>query len=150
MFYCLRFLLMWAIWWYFSDKRRWRELLVVGLFAGFLGSASDSITDHFHFWAYQKSHPLVCRLLDDIGIYVVVSSLFIQWLPRKRSLGRMILYWLVWTLTTVCIEWVHLSLGYMNHGNGWNLGWSFLCDWFLFWLIYKFHQLFRLSRLNGT
>lgn len=150
MFFLIRFIIVWSIWLVFADKSRWRELFLVGVFAGFLGAISDHLSEYFNLWEYRKSHTLICHLFDDIGIYLVTTYLFIQWLPKNRRPVKMIGYWFVWTLVTMTIEWIHVKTGHMSYGNFWNLGWSYLCNWVLFWLFYQFHKVFRLERLNGT
>jgi|GEM_PF-2889474 hypothetical protein len=50
LFWYIRFALEWTIWLIFADKKRWRELLPVGLIAGLYGATTDIITYHYPLW----------------------------------------------------------------------------------------------------
>jgi hypothetical protein len=55
MFFVFRFILVWTIWLIFADKKRWKELFPVGIFAGLLGSTTDSMSTHYKLWHYQST-----------------------------------------------------------------------------------------------
>jgi PAS domain S-box-containing protein len=38
----------------------------------------------------------------------------------------------------------------MSHYKWWNLGWSYLSRWVLFWLFYQFHKQLRLAKLSPS
>jgi hypothetical protein len=146
MFWTIRFLICWLLWLRFADKSRCRELLPVCIFASLLGSLTDTLVHHIPLWAYDDT--LWAELSDDLSIYPVVVYLFLQWLPGVRTRKNMLLYWFYWTTLAIGIEIYHLQAGYMNYPTQqWNLGYSYLADWFLYWLFYRFHQLYRKSDL---
>jgi PAS domain S-box-containing protein len=151
MFFIIRFIIVWIIWMLFADKKRWRELFLVALFGGFLGLITDILVlANFKLWAYHDSFIWRAYLLDDLGIYMVTIYLFIQWLPKQKTFSRMFFYWFLWSGFCLGIEWIHLFTNNMSHYKWWNLGWSYLFGWFLFWLFYQFHKIFRLEKLNYT
>lgn len=148
MFFYIRFILVWTTWLIFADKRRWRELFPVAFFAGYLGLMADVVMNYYKLWEYRNGNILFADISDNIGIYLVATYLFIQWLPHHKTAWNMLLYWFIWTSFTIGIEWLHIRTGYMVHREWWNLGYSYLADWFLFWLFYQFHKVFRLKELN--
>lgn len=124
-------------------------MLPVCSFAAFLGAFTDTITHHHAIWIYDtETVNLIAELLDDISVYPVVVYLFLQWLPKKRTPTKMLTYWFMWTAFALSIEWIHVATGHMNY-NGWNMGYSYIADWFLFWLFYKYHKILDLPRLNN-
>ncbi|MCL6638988.1 MAG: hypothetical protein K6T80_04805 [Firmicutes bacterium] len=145
----MRFVIAWVIWLIFADKKRWRELLPVGVFAGFLGSTSDTLMANYPLWEYPGDRPLIPLLTDDWSIYIVVPYLFVQWLPGRREFWPRLVYWFIWTAVTSGVEFVHVATGHMVYHRWWNLGWSYAADWILFWLFYQYHKIFQLSRLSG-
>jgi len=151
LFFILSFILAWLFWLIFADKKRWRELFPVGILAGFLGSTTDVVTEYYPFWDYHcpnGMHSLVIDLVDDWGIFLVVTYLFIQWLPKNQTFWRMFRYWFIWTGFTITVEWIYVSTQHMEHSHGWTYLHSYLADWFLLWVFYKFHKRFRLSLLG--
>lgn len=148
MFFIIRFILVWTVWFIFADKKRWRELFPVSIFAGYLGLITDMIIEEqLKLWEYQGEFKEFAEVSDDIGIYIVVTYLFIQWLPQCKTRASL-LYWFLWTSFAIAIEWIHIVTGHMEHHKWWNYGWSYACDWFLFWLFYQFHKIFRLKLLS--
>jgi len=149
MFYWIRYIIFWAIWWKFADKKRWRELFSVAIFAALLGTLTDHLFhDYYKLWSYVGQPPVIKEILNDIGIYVVVTYLFIQWLPQERGFLEKFLYFFFWTLVSIFIEWFHLAVGKIEHHQWWNLWYSYLADWLLLWIFYKIHQVFRYERLS--
>jgi len=149
MFFIISFIIELLIWLIFADKTRWRELLPVGFFAGFLGSMTDTIVCYYRLWDYHDpSIPnVILELGDDLTIYIVITYLFIQWLPKKRKFWNMLLYWFIWTGLAITIEWIHIATGHMHH-HKWTYIYSYGADWLLFWIFYKYHQIFKLEKLS--
>ena len=150
MFWASRFIFFWLIFILLADKRRWRELFSVSFFSIAIGSTTDNLMHHYHMWIYDnKQTSIIADLTDDWAVYIVTTYLFIQWLPKNKNLRNMIIYWLIWTTISIIIEFIHVSTGHMMYTTWWNIGWSYLCDWLLFYIFYKFHQIFKLERLSN-
>lgn len=151
MFYVLRFILCWAIWYIFADKKRWKEILPVCVFGSFLDLVLSITAKYFPYWEYfnPNLHPIITSLADDFDVYPVVIYLFIQWLPKEQSYLNMFIYWFIWTEIAITIEFIHLQTGNMAHLHGWALWKSYLADWFLYWLIYQFHKTFEVKKFQG-
>lgn len=148
-FYYIRFAVIVACWLLFADKSRWRELFSVGIFANFLDGFADICSFHYPLWKYNPEDSIVPDLFDNMGIYIVVSYLFIQWLPKDRTAGRMLLYWFLWTAFAIGIEWFHIRTGYMTYDRWWRIEYSYIADWIIYWILYQFHKVFKLERLSG-
>jgi hypothetical protein len=146
MFSLAVFIISWAAWLIFADKRRWRELTPVSLFAALLGAQTDIIMHYYRLWEYDPA--LVVEILDDTGIYIVVTYLFIQWLPKNRSPRVMFGYWFVWTALAITVEFIFLATGHIHYHRWWNIGWSYLADWLLFGIFYLYHKVLRLEKLS--
>jgi len=146
-FFIIRFVIVWTFWVFFADKKRWREIAPACVFAGYMAGIADGIVEHYKLWAFIPVS-IIPDLLDNIGIYPVVTYFFIQWLPKQCTLGRMFSYWFVWTTLTIGIELLHLKTGHMEHYMWWSIYHSYTADWILLWMIYQFHKIFRLEKLN--
>jgi hypothetical protein len=157
MFFVYRLIIFWLIWFLFADKKRWRELFSVAIFAALLGQLSDNaFMDFYKLWDYQEPHGSMGKklekffehVLNDVSVYVVVVYLFIQWLPKKQSFWNLFKYWFIWTAIAFVVEWIHIKTGHMSYYHWWDIGYSYLSDWVLFSLFYMFHKVFRLKLLS--
>lgn len=150
MFFIGRFVIAWSLWFLIADKKRWAELLPISMLAALLGSTTDNIITHYELWKYyDESLPeLALKIMDDWGIYIVVTYLFIQFLPKKQSFFNMVKYIFLWTLLSVVIEWIHLYTGHMKHDKFWNLRISYICDWILYALFYFYYKLHSRHLVN--
>ncbi len=149
-FWYILFAIEWLIWLIFADKVRWRELLPVSFFASLLGATTDVITHHIPLWTYDNNNSFIPHLLNDWGIYIVVTYLFIQWLPQRRTFRSIFWYWFVWTAMVIIIEFIYIETGHMHYHNGWSLWKSYCADWILFSILYQFHKIFHLEKLLQT
>ncbi|MTI47833.1 CBO0543 family protein [Sporosalibacterium faouarense] len=150
MFFIFRFIIVWTIWFIFADKKRWRELFTIAFFASAIGSTTDHLMHYFKFWSYKNSliDKFIINVIDDWGIYIVATYLFIQWYPEARKIQYKIMYWILWTTTAITIEIIHIMANQMAHYNGWTLFHSYIADWILFWVFYKIHKVFKYERLS--
>lgn len=151
MFWVIRFILFWLVWILLADKKRWKELLPVCFFAALIGSTTDTIMHHYQLWIYETMQTnLLADITDDWSVYIVVTYLFIQWLPKDKGFLNMFLYWVAWTTITITIELIHVYSGHMSYPkqSWWNPWWSYGTDWLLFWVFYKFHQIFNHEKLS--
>lgn len=151
MFFIIRDFIFWLIWVLFADKKRWRELFVVAIFAALLGTLTDHLMHHYKLWHYSTEENIgkvLVEAIDDFGIYTVTAYLFIQMLPNQHTFWNMLRYLFIWSSITITIEWVHVVTGHMRHLKWWTYLYSFIADWFLFWIFYKFHQVFELKKLS--
>ena len=148
MFHIIVFIISWAVWLIFSDKKRWRELFPVCFLASFLGCFTDMLMQFYPLWQYQGGHPIFIFLADDLCVYIAVTYLFIQWLPEKRTLWRMVVYWFVWTAGTISLELFYTRTERLVYHQWWNMWCSYLADWLLFALFYYYHKSFRFEKLS--
>lgn len=137
-FWVSQFIFSWGAWFLLAKKGRWREYLPVCIFASYFSLVIEAIVHYFNLWTYS-GHPLLSLFTNGFGVYIVVMYLFIQWLPRERTFKSMFKYWFIWTAVAIIFEWVHIWLGYMTYQKWWNIGYSYLSDWLLFWLFYQYH-----------
>ncbi len=148
MFHVAIFIIAWILWILLADKKRWRELFPVALLASFLGCITDNIMHYYTLWHYQNGHPLLIYLLNDFGVYIVVTYLFIQWLPKERSFRSMFGYWFIWTGMSISLELIYHATNHLIYHQWWNSWWSYLADWILYWIFYEYHKIFNLKKLS--
>lgn len=148
MFYGVWFILAWIFWLLFADRSRWREMIPVCIFAISLALATDVLVLHYPLWE-NIGPPLLYHLTDDLGIYPVVTYLFIQFLPANHTIKNMFAYWLLWTTIAVAIELIYISFGYIRYHQWWNTLHSYVADWFLYWLFYQYHKILKLEKLSS-
>lgn len=140
LFWFGRFTVELIIWLLLADRSRWKEILPVCLVASYVSFIVDQICELFDLWQYIPLHPLA-NLVNGFGVYIVVTYLFIQWLPKQYTWYTMAAYFFVWTAVAISIEWFHIYTGHMMYGDWWNMGFSYASDWLLFWIFYKFYIL---------
>jgi hypothetical protein len=140
---------VWTCWFIFADKSRWRELFIVGIFASFLDGFADIFAYQYPLWKYHgMGNSVIPDLFDNLGLYIVVAYLFIQRLPKHRTIVRLLAYWLFWSFIAIIIEWIHVYTGHMTYGILWNMAYSYLLDWIIFSILYQFHKVFQLEKLS--
>ncbi len=147
-FWYMRFAIEWLIWLIFADKKRWRELLPVSFFAALLGTTTDIITNYIPLWSYDSNNSFIPYLLNNWGLCIVFTYLFIQWLPQHQTFWSMFLYWFIWAAVAIAIELIHVKTGHMNYHNGWSPLISYVADWILFLILYQFNKIFHLDKLS--
>lgn len=138
-FWIGQFIFSWAMWLAFARKGRWYEYLSVCIFASWLSLVVEAIMVYYSLWSYS-GHPLLALFVNGLGSYIVTIYLFVQWPPNDRSAKSILGYYFKWTLAVIFFEYIHLWLGHISYQNGWNIGYSYLSDWFLFWLFNKYHN----------
>lgn len=145
MFWIARFIFDWLVWIVLADKSRWREIIPVCFFASWVSYIVEAIMLHYQLWSYTGHHLLALNI-NGFGCYIVATYLFIQWLPTDHSFKKMFIYWLYWTGFVIVFELFHVWMGELQYYKWWNTIWSYLADWFLFWVFYKYHQIFCASK----
>lgn len=141
--FVINFVLSWTAFFLFADKRRWREFYPSVALAMIMSLASDSLVTQIPLWTYHDHQnwlsPLWVSLLDDFGIYPVVTYLFLQYYPKHRPISRQLLYFTVWTTGVILIEFLYLTQGWMVHRYFWSLPMSYFADWTIFFLLLRLH-----------
>lgn len=146
-FWIIRFIVDWTVWILFADKSRWREILPVCIFSSWISYIVEAMVVHYKLWSYT-GHQLLALNLNGVGCYIVVTYLFIQWLPSDRTFLKMIVYWFYWTGFSIIFEWFHIWSGQMQYYQWWNWKLSYASDWFLFWIFYKYYQISHLRKMS--
>jgi hypothetical protein len=116
--------------------------------AALYGSTTDIIVCYYPLWEYDGHVSMLPNLVNTWGMYIVVTYLFIQWLPKRRTFWRMFLYWFVWTGAMIIVEWIHVHAGHMTYNLWWRIYHSYIVDWILFWLFYEYYKVFRFEKLS--
>jgi hypothetical protein len=101
---------------------------------------------YYTLWHYQNGHPLLISLLDDFGVFLVVTYLFIQWMPKERTFRLMFGYWFIWTGMAISLELIYHATNHLIYHQWWNSWWSYLADWILFWIFYEYHKILNLKK----
>ncbi|ETT73297.1 hypothetical protein C173_11995 [Paenibacillus sp. FSL R7-277] len=75
---------------------------------------------HFDFWKIEPYD--IASLPFDFGIYPVLSCFMINSIDSKKysTLTFLVFY----SLLTTIMEYGAFSVGIVDYGNGWNIGWS--------------------------
>ncbi|UOF88952.1 cupin domain-containing protein [Fodinisporobacter ferrooxydans] len=148
MFFIFIFLISWASFLLFSNKKRIHELYQSSLIGMMMSLTSDAVTSFHPFWFYNdpETHlsKFVIQMLDDFGVYPVISYLYIQYMPN--SVRKWLKYTWCWTLAGITIEYMMVNRGYITHQLGWSLSLSYISDWIIFGLLTLHHQWIIRSR----
>lgn len=137
-FWIGQFIFSWVAWFLFAKKGRWHKYLPVCIFASWLSLILEALMHYYNLWSYS-GHPLIALFGNAFGIYIVTLYLFIQWLPEDRSLRPMLIYWFKWSIVVIIFEWFHFWLGHISYHKWWNIGYSYISDWLLLWIFYRYH-----------
>lgn len=138
------FIVSWIAFIIFADKRKFFIFSPTCYVAIILGFATDLLIVHYPLWSYpaQSCFSKCIRLyLDDFGVYFVVTYLFLQTLPKKRSIISLIFHIFLWTLPSILLEGIALMTHSMEHDLWWSIFYSYFSDWILFMLFYLHHKL---------
>lgn len=101
------FLISWSCFIIFSDKRRLHYFYPTCLLAIYMSCAVDFFaTEHYILWDYPQGTKVQTNfyhLLQQLGVYPVVTYLYLQTLPknnhRKWRVVRHIFYWSILALS---------------------------------------------------
>lgn len=139
MFWIISFILSWLVWLMFANKNRWKEIMPVCIFASWLSFILESWMHYVYtLWSYTEL-PILSLLGNGFGVYIVVPYFFIQLLPHKPALKTMLVYFFLWSNFAIIFEFFHWYLLKIEYHLWWNIGYSYLADWLLFWIFYKFY-----------
>lgn len=144
LFWLTSFVLSWLFWFFFAAKKRWREILPVSIFASWLSFGVEALIQYlYNLWSY--SGPVLFPLFGNaFGIYLVVPYFFIQWLPVERTISKLVFYFFLWTGFAI----IHWYLGKIEYHLWWNMMYSYLSDWLLFWIFYNYYVVMNLKKLS--
>lgn len=138
------FVISWICFYLFADKKKFTIFYPSCLLSLYLSCAVDFFaTEHYILWDYpqgSKIQTYFYHLLQQFGVYPVVTYLFLQTLPKNQNILHMLRHVFYWSILSITIEWLAISVGYMEHLKWWNLGWSYLCDWILYFIFYSHHK----------
>ena len=148
MFWIVGFTLSWLVWLIFADKRRRKEIFPVSIFASWISFIVEAWMHYaYNLWSYSGL-AILPLFGNALGIYIVVPYFFIQWLPHERSINKMFIYFFFWTGFSIIFEFIHWRFLQIEYHLWWNIGCSYLSDWFLFWLFYKYYAMTGLEKLS--
>lgn len=138
------FVISWICFAIFADKSKFHLFYPTCLLAIYLSCAVDFFaTEHYILWDYPqgtKIQTYFYHLLQQLGVYPVVTYLYLQNLPKQDKNGALILHIFYWSILAFCIEWLAINSGYMKHVKWWSLGCSYIADWILYYIFYRHHK----------
>lgn len=148
LFWIIGFILSWLIWFLFANKKRWKEILPVSIFASWLSFILEAWMHYvYNLWSYSGT-AILPLFGNAFGVYIVVPYFFIQWLPQERTLIKMSLYFFSWTGFSIVFEFIHWYFLQIEYHLWWNIGCSYIADWLLFLIFYKYYFTTNLKKLS--
>ena len=123
MFYLLRLIFYWTIWFILADKRRWKEIFPACIFGSFLNLLLSVIMQYFPYWSYPAPglHTLITVLADNFAIYPVQYIFLFNGYPKNNHYGIYSFTGLDGQGIAIVAEFIQLQTGNMTHLNGWML-----------------------------
>lgn len=143
LFTIILFLVSWAFYFAFADKRKFFRYASTCYVAIILGLITDLLIHLYPLWDYpsgSKGGHFFRHILDDTGVYFVVTYLFLQTLPAKKSLFKLARHIFFWSLFSISLEFFTVKIGFMEYHYWWNTGYSYLADWVLFAIFYVHYK----------
>lgn len=142
------FVILWLFFFIFADKKKFYLIAPTCYIAMYLACTTDMMINVYPLWEYPaptKTQMFFRHILHDVGIYPVVTYLFLQTLPKHQTKSTVIARTFYWSILAISLEWLAIRTGQMKHGLWWNLGCSYIADWILFTLFY-FHHKWRVAK----
>jgi hypothetical protein len=139
----IKFIISWALFLFFGNKKKFLLFAPTCYFAVILALVTDLLMFVYPLWEYKSETKIQLfskQILNSFGIYFVVTFFFLQTLPSNQTFLKVQLHILYWTILAILIELFSLRMGYITHWLWWNLGWSFIADWVLFYAFYIHHK----------
>lgn len=142
------FVASWIAFFLFADLSKWRRYLPACFLAMILSISSDLLVMYYPLWTYHDPTGLLrmighTHVLDDFGIYPVVTYLFLQYYPAAKTRPKKFLYFVAWTTFAILFEFLHFHMGWMKHLNGWSHLKSYGADWGLLYLFLVFYKVYN-------
>ena len=138
----ITFIICWLTFLFFSNKKKF-PLFITTVYLGIiLALITDLMMFVYPLWHYPgtKIEQFCIQLLNGFGIYFVVIYFFLQSLPKKQTVITVARHVFHWSLFVILFEMLYLYIGFIKHGLWWNLGFSYVADWFLFIIFYIHHK----------
>jgi hypothetical protein len=135
----IKFISSWIIFIIFADKKqffRFSSTLYLAMIFAFITDLLMFVHPLWEYPSITKIELFWRQILNSLGIYFVVTYFYLQTLPKKQTLSTLSRHILYWSLLSILIEWIALKTGYIKHRFWWNLGWSYVADWVLFFVFY--------------
>lgn len=138
------FIVSWLLFVFFADKKKFFKFSPTCYIAIILGLGTDLLIHNYPLWSYPSEtlfEKLARHYLDDLGVYFVVTYLFLQTLPKRKTIMTMGLHVFLWTIPSISLEVIALFTQSMEHGLWWSLYFSYAADWVLFIFFYFHHRM---------
>jgi hypothetical protein len=139
----IKFILSWALFLFFGNRKKFSLIVPTCYLAVILALVTDLLMFVYPLWEYKSDTQMQLftkQMLNAFGIYYVVTYLFLQTLPKNQTFLKVQLHIFYWTMLAILKESLALKLGYITHRIWWNLWWSFIADWVLFYIFYIHHK----------
>jgi hypothetical protein len=142
LFYLPQALATWLVAVLVIDWKRFRELLVYGLYGGFLCGVQDQLGLMNRLWEYKDTGPLNFHSEISILIGLSAAPLFSIYFIQGLKVGAGVPWMRIAAITTVAMvpETIGLYTGNIVYGNWWNYGCSVLAHvllWLSFWGLHR-------------
>jgi hypothetical protein len=109
----------WICFFIFADKKKFHLFYPTFLFSAFIACAADFFaTEHYLLWDYPqgtKIQTYFFHLMQQFGIYPVVTYLFLQTRPKQQITLTLTKHIFYWTILAIVLEWLALKMGFIKH-----------------------------------
>lgn len=138
----ITFIISWVAFLFFFNKKRFPLYLFTTYIGIILALITDLLTFVYPLWSYPGTilETFFIQLLNAFGIYFVVIYFYLQSLPKKQTLLSVLRHIFFWSTFSVTLEFLYMSIGYIEHGLWWNIICSYVADWVLFTFFYFHHR----------
>jgi hypothetical protein len=143
LFHAVLFLLAALRW---GDWRNWRRYYPTILF--FIGGdlLKNALLHDHRMWIYQETivgekllfGHLVINFLVMAVIYPSTILIYLGKFPIEKS--KWILWILFWVLLYIAMEFINIQFDVINHYHGWNIWWSLIFDFVMFFILWIHHH----------
>lgn len=143
-FSIILFVMSWLSFVIFADKKKFFIFSPTCYLAIILGFVTDVLIHYYPLWSYPGNSDFekcIRLYLDDFGVYFVITYLFLQTLPKRKTFIPISLHIFLWTLPSILIETIALWSESMSHDLWWSLYYSYFADWILFSIFYFHYRL---------
>lgn len=129
---------------YFSGaSKKWTLYYDTILYIALCNLLYNFICRDFQLWIYNADLLLNHVNTELVNSFVLLPSLvvtYLHFLPSSSSLRRKTIYYCAWVFGLSALELIWYLTGYISYEHGWNLFYSILFDFVMFFTLELHHK----------
>lgn len=135
--------LMFGIFLFYKDSRIFLTIFTFSCMLAFTANTFGIYKGYWNIYPYNKSYFSYIPL--NIGLYPIFGTCFI-YLIHRTKINKFVLL-LSFSFISTVFKWIMLYFGRVAYGNGWNLYYSFISFFVIYYLGYLFYLALKKKKI---